>query len=75
MVAYLNQVSGRMDTFTDNDFISVEVDDQNTSNLLTFTDLRPGTQYQFTIVAYTNVGPGPEAMVSMSTLPDGNHAI
>ena len=58
-----------METFTTNDSTSVNDSVPATLNI---TDLRIGTQYQFTIVAYTNVGPGSEAMISESTLPDGN---
>jgi len=64
-----------MDTFTTCNSTSVEVDDINISVSLSLTDLRVGTVYQFTVVAYTNVGPGPEAMISISTLPDGKHTL
>ena len=68
---YFNQETGEVETLIDNNSTSVEVDDVNISVSFNLTDLRPGTGYQFTIVAYTNVGPGPKAMISVSTLPDG----
>jgi len=68
MVMYYNQESGQMETFTTNNFNSV---DDNVPVTLSITNLGPGIRYHFTIVAYTNVGPGPEAMISESTLPDG----
>ena len=73
MVTYYNQDTCKIEAFDLNNFTSVELSDDNISASLNFTDLRLGTEYQFTIVAYTNVGPGPEAMISVSTLPDGNH--
>ena len=72
MVTYFNQTNGEMDIFTINNSTSVLADDNNISSSFNFTNLRHSTEYQFTIVAYTNVGPGPEAMISVSTLPDGN---
>jgi len=62
-----------MNAFTHSNSITVEVNDDNISVSLNLTDLRLGTEYEFTVVAYTNVGPGPEAVISVSTLPDGNH--
>ena len=73
METHFNQDTGQMDTFTVNNFTSVELSDDKISASLNLASLRPGTKYQFTIVAYTNVGPGPEAMISVSTLPDGKH--
>ena len=73
MVTYYNQDTGQMETFVFYNFTSVELSDDNISVSLNFTDLRSGTEYQFTIVANTNVGPGPEVMISVSTLPDGKH--
>ncbi|XP_065903762.1 protein sidekick-1-like [Dysidea avara] len=70
METHFNQDTGQMDTFTVNNFTSVELSDDKISASLNLASLRPGTKYQFTIVAYTNVGPGPEAMISVSTLPD-----
>jgi len=70
MVTYFNQDTSQMDKFTEKH--SSSIDDENTVSSLSFTDLRPGAKYQFTIVAYTNVGPGPEEMISVSTPPDGN---
>ncbi|XP_065904489.1 receptor-type tyrosine-protein phosphatase dep-1-like [Dysidea avara] len=70
MVTYYNQDTGQMETFVFYNFTSVELSDDNISVSLNFTDLRSGTEYQFTIVANTNVGPGPEVMISVSTLPD-----
>jgi len=72
MITYYNQTTGEMDTFTANNLSTVEVEDVNVSVSLLFTNLRLGTEYQFTIVAYTDVGPGTEAMIIVSTLPDGN---
>ncbi|XP_065905772.1 receptor-type tyrosine-protein phosphatase F-like isoform X3 [Dysidea avara] len=72
MVTYFNQTNGEMDIFTINNSTSVLADDNNISSSLNFTNLRHSTEYQFTIVAYTNVGPGPEAMISVSTLPDAS---
>ncbi|XP_065904644.1 receptor-type tyrosine-protein phosphatase S-like isoform X2 [Dysidea avara] len=70
MVTYFNQNTSLMETFTMNNSTSVEPNDDSISASLIFSDLRLGTEYQFTIVAYTNVGPGPEAIMSVSTLPD-----
>ena len=71
MVTYFNQDTSQMEKFTEKN--SFSVDDENAVSFsLSFTDLRPGTKYQFTIVAYTNAGPGPEEMISVSTPPDGN---
>ena len=75
MVTYFNQNTSLMETFTMNNSTSVEPNDDSISASLIFSDLRLGTEYQFTIVAYTNVGPGPEAIMSVSTLPDGNHTL
>ena len=72
-VTYFNQVTGQMEAFVFYNFTSVELSDDIISVSFNLTDLRLGTEYQFTIVAYTNVGPGPEAMISVSTLPDGNN--
>jgi len=72
MITYYNQTTGEMDTFTINNSTSVLADDSNILSSMNFTDLRLGTEYQFTIVAYTSVGLGPEAVTSVSTLPDGN---
>ncbi|XP_065904495.1 phosphatidylinositol phosphatase PTPRQ-like isoform X2 [Dysidea avara] len=69
-VTYFNQVTGQMEAFVFYNFTSVELSDDIISVSFNLTDLRLGTEYQFTIVAYTNVGPGPEAMISVSTLPD-----
>jgi len=71
MVTYFNQTTGKTDIFTASNSTSIELSDDNISASLNFTDLRHDTEYQFTIVAYTNVGPGPEAVISVSTLPDG----
>ena len=72
MVTYFNQETSQMETFAVNNSITdFELGDDNISSSLNLTDLRLGTEYQFTIVAYTNVGPGPEAMTSASTLSDG----
>ena len=73
MVTYFNQTSGEMDTFASNNSTVVLPDNSTTLSSASFTDLRLGTQYQFTIVAYTNVGPGQEEMISVSTLPDGKY--
>ena len=74
MKRYFNQESGLLATFAINKSTTVLEDgNNNISSSLSFTGLRPDTQYQFTIVAYTNVGPGPEAMISVSTLPDGTY--
>ncbi|XP_065914678.1 protein sidekick-1-like isoform X2 [Dysidea avara] len=70
MVTYFNQTTGEMDTFTINNSTTILADDNDISSSLTFTDLRLATEYQFTIVAYTNVGSGPEAMISVTTPPD-----
>ena len=75
MVTYFNQTTGKMDIFTASNSTSIELSDNNISASLNFTDLRLGTEYQFTIVAYTNLGPGPEAIISVSTLPDGKDLI
>jgi len=76
MKTYYNQETRSLATSAINNSITV-AEHNNTLNLnsVNFTDLRPGTQYHFTIVAYTNVGPGPESMILVSTLPDGNHTI
>ena len=71
MVTYFNQTTGELGTFSINNSTTVLADDNIILSSLNFTDLRLGTEYQFTIVAYTNVGPGPEAMISVSTLHDG----
>jgi len=71
MVTYFNQDAGQLDKFTANNSTSVEISDDNISASIDFTNLRFGTEYQFTIVAYTNGGVGPEASISVSTLPDG----
>ncbi|XP_065904893.1 uncharacterized protein [Dysidea avara] len=70
MVTYFNQTTGELGTFSINNSTTVLADDNIILSSLNFTDLRLGTEYQFTIVAYTNVGPGPEAMISVSTLHD-----
>lgn len=67
----LTQTSGGIDTFTDNN--STVVEDDNASVSFFFANLRLGTEYEFTIVAFTKVGRGAEAMISVSTLPDGNY--
>jgi len=69
MVTYISQTTDAMDTFTINNSVSVLADDNIVSSSLNLTDLRLGTEYQFTIVAYTNVGPGPEGVISAFTLP------
>ena len=71
MVTYFNQKTDEMDTFTINNSTTVLADDNDVSSSLNLTNLRLGTEYQFTIVAYTKVGPGHEAVISVSTLPDG----
>ena len=73
MVTNYNQDTGQMDPFTANGLIIVDLNDDNISATLNVTDLRLGTEYQFIIAAYTNVGPGPEVMISVFTLPDGKH--
>ena len=55
--------------------VSIEDNSEIISFSLIIADLRPGTQYQFTIVAYTSVGPGSEAMATLSTLGNGNNII
>ena len=67
MVAYFNQTSGEMNTFTINNSTIVLADDNIILSSMNFTDLRLGTEYHFTIVACNNVGPGPGAMISVST--------
>ena len=71
MVTHFNRTTDEMDTFTINNSTTVLADDTNVSSSLNLTNLRLGTEYQFTIVAYTKVGPGPEAVISVSTLPHG----
>ena len=71
MVMSFNQTNGVMDTPTISNVTTVIANNDTISSSLNYTDFRPGTQYHFTIVAYTNVGPGPEAMISTSTLPNG----
>ena len=73
LVMSFNQTTGVMDTFTISNVTTVVANNNNISSSLNYTDLRPGTQYHFTIVAYTSVGPGPEEMISVSTLPDGTY--
>ena len=73
MVISFNQTNGVMDTFTISNVTTVIANNNNILYSLNYTDLRPGTHYHFTIVAYTNVGPGPEEMISVSTLPDGTN--
>ena len=69
-MTYFNQDTSQIENFTVKN--SFNIDDENAVSSLNFTDLRPGKKYQFTIVAYTSVGPGPEEIISVSTLPDGN---
>jgi len=73
MKMYFNQDTGQMERFAVSNFTSIKFGGDDISALLSLTDLFPDTRYQFTIVAYTDVGPGPEAMISVSTRPDGNH--
>ena len=73
MVTFFDQEAGEVDIFSASNFTSVEVDEDNISAALNVTDLRLGTEYQFTIVAYTNVGQGPEESILVSTQPDGKH--
>ena len=70
-----NQTYGVMDTFTISNATTVIANNDNILSSLNYTDLRPGTQYHFTIVAYTNVGPGPKEMISVSTLPKGTYTL
>ena len=75
MVMSFNQTTGVMDTFTISNFTTVIANNNNILSSLNYADLRPGTQYHFTIVAYTNKGPGPEALISVSTLPKGTYTL
>ena len=61
-----------MELFDDYDIMDVTATNDITYSI-DFTELFPGTQHQFSVVAYTSVGPGDIAELSITTLPDGNH--
>ncbi|XP_065910272.1 protein sidekick-2-like isoform X2 [Dysidea avara] len=66
---YLNQSTGAMELFDDYDIMDVTATNDITYSI-DFTELFPGTQHQFSVVAYTSVGPGDIAELSITTLPD-----
>jgi len=69
---YLNQSTGATEIFDDYDEIVVIATNDITYSI-DFTELLPGTQHQFSVVAYTSVGPGDTAELPVTTLPDGKH--
>ena len=75
MVTYFNQDTGQTNMFNASNFTGNELNDDNVSATINITDLRLGTKYQFTVVAYTNVGPGSEAMITVSTSPAGKQLL
>ena len=68
---YFDQETGTMMTFTSNDTETVPVANDTSSSSANITDLRVGTEYLISVVAYTSAGPGVSASISVSTLPDG----
>lgn len=58
--------------FDDYDIMDVTATNDITYSV-DFTELLPGTRHQFSVVAYTSVGPGDTAELSITTLPDGNY--
>ena len=66
---YFDQENAKMETFTSSD--TKVVNDTSSSSSINITDLRVGTKYQISVVAFTSAGPGASANISVSTLPDG----
>ena len=56
--------------FTSNDAKNISVVNESSSSI-NITDLRVGTEYLISVVAFTSVGPGASANISVSTLPNG----
>lgn len=68
---YFDQETGTMKMFTNSDTKTVPVVNDTSSSSVNITDLRLGTEYLISVVAFTSVGPGVSANIYVSTLPDG----
>ena len=71
LLQYYDQDSSTMETFTSSDTTNISVANETSSSVINITNLRLGTSYQISVVAYTSAGPGASANISVSTLPDG----